>query len=276
MMPLPAAAMAAPSPNLVAVAGRWALYAGLALLVSAAVVGLHLGRPAGRWPAVALASAAGLTIVAHVAAGRLSTNRSEVALQAARLAAAGVWAGGLVWLLLALRNQPRPQRRRLARWFSRMPGVPVGVVAATGVVLAVAALVLLAAGLLTELRPEATTGESSPRVQVSQTPGQPTIYTIAQPGGGTLQSYVDPDRPGPNQVHFTFFDAAGNEQPVTRASATATPPAAAAESLELLRLSSGHFVANADLHAGRWEFAVQAERQGGTTATSHFTHSIAD
>ena len=195
MVPLPAAAMAAPSPNLVASAGRWALYAGLALLVGAAAVGLYFGRPAGRWPAV---------------------------------------------------------------------------------VLAVAALVLVAAGLLTELRPGAATGEVTPQVQVSQAPGQPTIYTIAQPGGGRLQSYVDPDRPGPNQVHFTFFDAAGNEQPVTRASATTTPPAAATRPLELLRLSSGHFVANADLHAGRWEFAVQAELQGGTTTTSRFTHSIAD
>ena len=195
MVPLPAAAMAAPSPNLVAVAGRWALYAGLALLVGAAAVGLYFGRQARRWPAV---------------------------------------------------------------------------------VLAVAGLVLVAAGLLTELRLGAATGEVTPQVQVFQAPGQPTIYTIAQPGGGRLQSYVDPDRPGPNQVHFTFFDAAGNEQPVTRASATTTPPAAAIQPLELLRLSTGHFVANADLHAGRWEFTVQAELQGGTMTTSRYTHSIAD
>ena len=143
-------------------------------------------------------------------------------------------------------------------------------------VLGLAALVLVAAGLFAVLIRGTRTGGAAPQVQVSQAPGQPTVYTIAQPGGGELRSYVDPDRPGPNQVHFTFFDATGNEQPVTRATATATPPAAAARPLELLQLSTGHFVANADLSVGRWEFAIQAELQGGTTTSSSFNHSIGD
>jgi hypothetical protein len=181
-------------PMLAGVIGWWGLYAGLALLVGAAAVGVYLARPARRWPAAVL---------------------------------------GLV------------------------------------------ALLLVAIGLLTGLS-GAEPGKATRQVQVSQAPGQPTVYTIALPRGAKLQSYVDPDRSGPNQVHFTFFDAAGNEQPVTRATATATPPAAAARPLELLQLSPGHFVANADLRAGHWGFAIRAELQGGTTTTSSFSHSIGD
>ena len=133
---------------------------------------------------------------------------------------------------------------------------------------------LVAAGLLAVLTPGTRTGGATPQVQSSQAAGQPTVYTITLPGGGKLQSYVDPDRPGPNQVHFTFFDATGNEQPVTRATATATPPAAPARPLELLRLSPGHFVANAELAAGPWGFAIRTELQGGAKTNSSFSHSI--
>ena len=53
-------------------------------------------------------------------------------------------------------------------------------------------------------------------------PGQPTVYSIALPGGSQLQTYVDPGKSGTNAVHFTFFDAAGNE--MLDPSATRRPP----------------------------------------------------
>ena len=40
-------------------------------------------------------------------------------------------------------------------------------------------------------------------------PGIPTIYTVHLSAGRTVQVYLDPDKPGTNDFHVTFFDAAG-------------------------------------------------------------------
>jgi nitrogen fixation protein FixH len=104
------------------------------------------------------------------------------------------------------------------------------------------------------------------RVQVSQVPGQPTVYTITLAAGGTLQSYADPGFAGRNQVHFTFFGTDGNEQPVGRATATAQPPSGEQVRLKLLRLGAGHFAANIDLTQGRWKFAIDAERPAASAS----------
>jgi copper transport protein len=104
-------------------------------------------------------------------------------------------------------------------------------------------------------------------VNVSEAPGQPTLYTITLAGGGTLQTYIDPARPGANTVHFTFFAPNGNEQPTTGARARMTRPSSASEALKLLRLGPGHFAANVDLGPGRVAFAIDAtadrRRRGG-------------
>ena len=50
------------------------------------------------------------------------------------------------------------------------------------------------------------------QVQVSRVPGQPDLYTITLPSGGTLQTYIDPGRAGANTVHFTFFEPSGSER----------------------------------------------------------------
>ncbi len=112
------------------------------------------------------------------------------------------------------------------------------------------------------------------QIQVSKVPGQPTLYTITLPGGGTMQSYVDPATVGPNQVHFTFFTATGSEQPVSDATATATDPAGDDQPLSLIRFSAGHFVANAPLTAGRWTFRIDATRADGGAITAYFTQQI--
>ncbi|HEY6710114.1 MAG TPA: copper resistance protein CopC [Actinomycetota bacterium] len=95
-------------------------------------------------------------------------------------------------------------------------------------------------------------------VKVSKAPGQPTLYTITLAGGGTLQGYVDPGQVGPNTVHFTFFNASGDEQPADKARARMTGPSGAAEALTLIRLGPGHFAANVDLEPGRVSFAIDA------------------
>jgi copper transport protein len=137
----------------------------------------------------------------------------------------------------------------------------------------VSALVAGAGGAVT-VPLQVQTRAAPQQVQVSRVPGQPTVYTIGLAGGRKLQTYIDPGHAGANQVHFTFFDAAGNEQRVVRATASATPPGTAARPLRLLRLGAGHFAANVDLTVGAWAFAIDASLPGGTAASGHFGQAI--
>ena len=93
-------------------------------------------------------------------------------------------------------------------------------------------------------------------VKVSEVPGQPTLFTITLSAGGTLQGYIDPGRPGPNTVHFTFFNSSGDEQHTDKARARMTKGSGAPEALTLIRLGPGHFAANIDLEPGRVSFAI--------------------
>jgi copper transport protein len=105
--------------------------------------------------------------------------------------------------------------------------------------------------------------------------GQPTIHTADLPGGGTVQGYVDPGAPGPNEVHFTFFDPRGAELAVTDATtivaATGDEPA---EELEPRRLSEGHLVATAEASRGRWRFEVVAETADGDGVAACFEEAV--
>jgi copper transport protein len=111
------------------------------------------------------------------------------------------------------------------------------------------------------------------QVQVSQVPGQPTLYTITLAAGGTLQTYIDPGKPGANTVHFTYFTPGGDERPASRARATMAKGSGAPEPLELLRLGPGHFAANVDLEPGRASFTIQATA-GGKQAGGRFEQVI--
>ena len=112
------------------------------------------------------------------------------------------------------------------------------------------------------------------QVQVSQIPGQPTVYTFTIAGGRTIQTYIDPGKPGTNQVHATFFDAGGNEQPQANVKVTATPGSGATPALKLLRLGPGHFAAQGRLGPGRWTFDIGATARDGTVASARFEQVI--
>jgi hypothetical protein len=120
---------------------------------------------------------------------------------------------------------------------------------------------------------ELETRPTPQQVQVSEVPGQPTLYTITLAAGGTLQTYIDPGRPGANTVHFTFFTPSGDERPSRGASATMTKGSGAPEPLELLRLGPGHFAANVDLEPGKVSFAIRASA-GGRQAAGRFEQVI--
>ncbi len=109
------------------------------------------------------------------------------------------------------------------------------------------------------------------RVTVSRVPGQPTVYTVhlAQ---GEMQAYVDPGRPGINNVHFTFFTPAGKELPVRQPRARAVGPQGRI-SLHLRRFSAGHLVATTRLGPGRWTFHFTGRSDRGAV-TARFTTRI--
>jgi copper transport protein len=93
----------------------------------------------------------------------------------------------------------------------------------------------------------------------------PTIYTVALPSG-SVQGYVDPGIAGVNQIHLTFFDAAGEELAVdAEPEMTAWRPEEDPIDLEAQRLGPGHFAANLELAAGRWrlEFSASLGEAGG-------------
>jgi len=109
---------------------------------------------------------------------------------------------------------------------------------------------------------ELTTSRPTQKVDVSRTPGLPTIYTVSLTGTGTVQIYLDPGKPGPNQLHVTFFDKRGGERPIDALSGTASGPGAGATALDLRRLTAGHFSADTNAAAGRWRYSITGSANG--------------
>jgi copper transport protein len=111
-------------------------------------------------------------------------------------------------------------------------------------------------------------------ITVSRQPGQPALYTIRLGNGRSLQMYLQQPIPGQGLVHFTFFRASGQEEPITSARATAITPAGADQPLRLARLASGHFVANLSLTPGQWTFRISALPAGGQPLSGYFSPTI--
>jgi copper transport protein len=112
------------------------------------------------------------------------------------------------------------------------------------------------------------------QITVSRSPGLPVLYTIKLRNGLSLQTYLDPAKPGPSTVHFTFFRASGEEEPITSASAETITPGGADMPLKLIRLTSGHFAANLGLTPGRWTFSIDAVPAGGQPLSGYFSQAI--
>jgi copper transport protein len=112
------------------------------------------------------------------------------------------------------------------------------------------------------------------QITVSRAPGQPDLYTIKLGGGLSLQTYLDSAKAGPSTVHFTFFRASGQEEPITSARAMAITPAGAYQPLKLIRFSRGHFASNVRLTAGRWTFSVNAVPARVQPLSGYFSQAI--
>src|SRR5262249_18080081 len=121
-------------------AGRSLLTQAAAVAVCGAAAFDSARRPAGP-RLVVLAAAAAVALYMHALAGHAETASSvrllNVADQWLHMLAAGVWVGGLVWLLLGLRDRDGAPRAAAVRRFSQLAFAAVAVIAVTGVLRAV-------------------------------------------------------------------------------------------------------------------------------------------
>lgn len=113
-----------------------------------------------------------------------------------------------------------------------------------------------------------------PRISAVRTPGLPTIYTITTGGGQNVQAYIDPGRPGANEVHVTFLDSAGAELPTSDVAMTAQLGTGGRSALTVRRLGPGHFVGDATLRRGTWRFSFRAMAEGGAVISGSFSEKI--
>lgn len=104
-------------------------------------------------------------------------------------------------------------------------------------------------------------------------PGEPTLWDV-QTSEGTAQGYVDPGRPGQNEVHMTFFDRDGTEMDVGPVTITASIEGGDSMSLDPRRLGPGHLVAGVDLEEGVWRFDVSGGAEEGAILSACFQQRI--
>jgi len=121
----------------------------------------------------------------------------------------------------------------------------------------------------TEVPLQVTTRSAPQTVTVSRFPGLPTLYTIHLSQSRSLQVYLDPDKPGNDNFHSTFFDAQGNEMPVSSATITMTAPGGRTTNLSPTRLGPGHFAAPATIAQGSYRFDITGTTTGCGTLMSH-------
>ena len=111
-----------------------ALVAGLVAVVSAS-------RPVRRGALAVAGVAAAALMLVHVLSGHAASPASlgiaAIASQWAHFAAVGVWIGGLAALIVGVRGREDETKAAAVRRFSLVAGVALGVVAVTGVVLAI-------------------------------------------------------------------------------------------------------------------------------------------
>jgi putative copper export protein len=110
---------------------------GISVVICGAVVAFAVRRPSARLVAV-VGAAAAVALLFHTLGGHAGAERAgrwlAVGTQWIHVIAAGVWTGGLLWLLLGAPRLDTGRRASAIRGFSRLAGVALLLVVATGVV----------------------------------------------------------------------------------------------------------------------------------------------
>jgi copper transport protein len=126
----------------------------------------------------------------------------------------------------------------------------------------------------TQLSMEMSPGEPTGRTTRSTAAGQPTLFTTRFADGGSIQSYLDPGTPGPNQLHVTVFDRNGHEVALHHVSLIAIPPDGPSVALEALPFSQGHYAGNVELTAGTWTFEIRTLTHAAVSLDARFSQRI--
>ena len=118
---------------------------------------------------------------------------------------------------------------------------------------------------------DVTTRTLSQVVDVNRVAGLPTIYTVHLNGGATVRVYLDPGKPGPNELHVTFFDSKGTELPVPSAAISLGLAGQAPSPLTPRELEPGHFAADISISAaGTYSVSLSGTPPGGQALVANF------
>jgi cation-transporting ATPase V len=105
-------------------------------------------------------------------------------------------------------------------------------------------------------------------------PAGPLSYSLPLGSGRSVAAFVDPGRPGFNEIHLSFTDAAGREMPVQEAIVMATSEGGHPNQLKVRRFGPGHFVADATLPDGAWQFSIRSAIPDSPALTTGFVRRI--
>jgi len=126
-----------------------------------------------------------------------------------------------------------------------------------------------------EVALQLTTRQAPAVIEVNAVPGLPTIYTIHLRDSLTVQVYLDPGKPGANEVHVTFFDAKGSELPVPSALVSIGLAGETPTQPRVRVLEPGHFVADATLKAGTYTISIYGTPPSGAALNTRLQIPVA-
>jgi copper transport protein len=177
---------------------------------------------------------------------------------------------------LEFTNPLRPQLGESTLTLKRQSA---GTFAARGANLSIAgiwevAAIIENANSSTEVHLQLTTIGPAPYVTASPFQGLPTLYSIQLQDGWLAQVYVDPDKPGADEFHVTFFTNSNETTEIQIASVTIgmTIPGGTPTILVPTRLDPiGHFVAPAQVPAGPTRYDILATTQSGVAIATYVT-----
>jgi len=171
----------------------------------------------------------------------------------------------------------QPLRPQLGESTLTLQRQPDGAFAARGGNLAIAgiwevAVIIENADRSTEVHLQLTTITQPPIVTATRFSGLPTLYSIQLQQGWLAQVYLDPDRPGADEFHVTFFANANETSELQMSSATVgmTVRGGTPTVLVIRRLDPiGHFVADATVPSGPTRFDIIGITQSGQAISTY-------
>ncbi len=112
-----------------------------------------------------------------------------------------------------------------------------------------------------------------PEATTTQEVGDLRLSTIDL-GERSVQVYVDPAKPGNNEVHVTVFDDTGSELALSDDATITGVRGERVTRLDARKLSPGHVVAGGRLTSGEWIFDFDGETKGGDAVIVCFEETV--